>query len=209
MEIIGPSSEDDMVAAFLQAEIHSSRWGPNVREHMSQAGVTEAMVETPNLADAFENERRAAVLTSFRGWRTGTFLFSGWPDGISWHRANLTPSDVPHIRYANAPEWKSLSRGTWMATVGAERIASNDVHIEAGVPVAAINGIREAIAAGKTFPPIIAVGPPSGRVVIVVEGHSRITAYLTSGFPERLEIIYGAAPLNRLAGWSYFPAAPA
>jgi hypothetical protein len=198
-----------MVAAFLQAEIYSSRWGSHVRAHMAHAGVTEAMVETPNLADVSENERRAAVLTSFRGWRTRTVLFSGWPDGISWHRTILTPSDIPHIRYANAPEWKSLSRGTWMAAVGAERIAANDVHIEAGVPVAAINGIRQAIAAGKTFPPIIAVGPPSGRVVIVVEGHSRVTAYLASGFPERLEIIYGATPLNRLIGWSYFPADPA
>ena len=176
---------------------------------MAHAGVTEAMVESPNLTDASENERRAAVLTSFRGWRTRTVLFSGWPDAISWHRAILTPSDIPHIRYANAPEWKSLSRGTWMATVGAERIAANDVHIDAGVPVAAINGIRQAIAAGKTFPPIIAVGPPNGRVVIVVEGHSRITAYLASGFPERLQIIYGAAPLNRLTGWSFFPADPA
>jgi len=206
METTGLSSEDEMVAAFLQAEIYASRYDLQLRTLVRRLGTTEAMIEEPDLADGAENALRSQLLTQHRGWRTGQYLFRGWPEGLTWSRVTLDSADAQHIRYANSPEWTELSGGTWMATEGAKRVATGDRSLIGWRPetLDAITGIRAAIQAGKSFPPIIAIGVPSGRVIILVEGHARMTAYLSLGL-DRLEIIYGAAPLTRLQPWHWCP----
>ena len=207
METIGPSSEDEMVAAFLRAEVAASRYQSKVRPYMARLGVTETMIEEPDFANDAENELRSSLLTAYRGWRNNEALFERWPAGLVWSRVELEPTDAQHIRYANASEWEELSDGTWMATDGARRIAARDPRLSGWRPdtLEAIIGIRAAIEAGESFPPIIAIGVPSGRVIILVEGHARMTAYLSLGFPDRLGIIYGAAPLTRLQPWCWCP----
>jgi len=196
-----------MVAAFLQAEVAASRYESMLRAHMEALGVTDAMITAPNLADEAENELRAELLKAHRGWRNNGALFMGWADGLSWSRVALGPADARRVRYAYYPTWIELSRGTGMATDGARRVAVRDPALLGWSPdtLEAINGIRAAIEAGQAFPPIIAIGVPSGRVIILVEGHARMTAYLSVGFPERLEIIYGSAPLTRLQSWHWCP----
>ena len=207
VETIGPSSEDEMVAAFLRAEIEGSRYESQVTTRMRQLGVTQTMVEEPDLASDAENELRSRLLTAYRGWRVDRLLFEGWPNGLVWSRAALEPADAPHIWYANAPEWTELSRGTWRAAEGARRVAARDPSLIGWRPetLEAIKGICAAIETGKSFPHVIAIGVPSGRIIMLVEGHARMTAYLSVGLPDRLEILYGAAPLTQLQPWGWCP----
>ena len=186
VEIIGPSSEDEMVAAFLQAEIAGSRFEPLVTERIRQLGATGALVEQPNLANDADNELRSRLLAAHRGWRMNQFLFRGWPNGLVWTRAALQPADAEHIWYANAPDWGTLSRGTWRAADGARRVAAGDPSLIGWSPetLDAIQGIRLAIESGGSFPPIIAIGVPSARIIMLVEGHARMTAYLSLGLPD-------------------------
>lgn len=207
VETIGPSSEEEMVAAFLQAEIAGARYESQVRFHMSLLGVTQTLVEEPDLASGAENELRSRLLTAYRGWRIDQALFRGWPDGLVWTRVALRPTDGQHIWYANAPEWTQLSRGTRKEADGAKRIAERDPSLRSWSPgtLEAINGVCAAIETGQPLPPIIAIGVPSGAIIMLVEGHARMTAYLSADLLDGLEIIYGAAPLVRLQSWGWCP----
>jgi hypothetical protein len=66
-------------------------------------------------------------------------------------------------------------------------------------------GILASIQNGSPrLPPSIAIGTPKGHCIVLVEGHSRVTAF-AAGKLERFEVIYGSAPLTRLMNWSWFP----
>ena len=110
---------------------------------MTQLGVTQRMVEEPDLASDAENELRSQLLTAYRGWRINQYLFRGWLARLAWSRAVLDPADPQRIWYANAPEWTELSRGTWRAADGAKRIAERDPSLTGWCPqtLDAINGV--------------------------------------------------------------------
>ena len=95
-------------------------------------------------------------------------------------------------------------RNTWLPSEGARRIARGDPTIRPDVPVDAIRAIAIRIQEGESLAPVLAIGTPKGDPIVFVEGHSRITAYLVVGLPERLPIIYGAAPLTRLMPWQFY-----
>ena len=48
-------------------------------------------------------------------------------------------------------------------------------------------------------------GESTGEAVMVVEGLSRMTAYLSVGLPDGLEIIYGSEQLTRPQSWHWCP----
>ncbi|HXM60853.1 MAG TPA: hypothetical protein VN950_08325 [Terriglobales bacterium] len=62
------------------------------------------------------------------------------------------------------------------------------------------NGLVLAIAAdlkaGKKFPELIAAAGENGDVILI-EGHSRATAYALAGLPELVECILGTSPTMR------------
>jgi hypothetical protein len=52
---IGPATENEMIAAFLRAEIDSSRYGNNfVKTSLAQRRLQRNIIDSPNLADAVE-----------------------------------------------------------------------------------------------------------------------------------------------------------
>jgi hypothetical protein len=42
MRIVAPSSEDEMIAAFLRGELDSERFGPALLEGLRRSGLTRA-----------------------------------------------------------------------------------------------------------------------------------------------------------------------
>ena len=194
-----------MVAAFLQAEVASPRWGPWLKDKLAHHGLTLSMVTQPDLADAAQNERRSSLLARRRGWRTDRFLFVGFPWDLCWQVVEIDADDIPNLRYANTPEWAGLSRGTLLPSVGAKRIGAGDPTIAAEAHVDAITAIATRIRNGESLPPAIAMGTPSGTLIVFVEGHARITAHLLADVPNPFRLIYGCAPLPRLRSWLFFP----
>jgi hypothetical protein len=59
-------SEDEMVLAFLSAEVDSPRFGADAR---SALGDLE-LVRDPDLSDTHANQRRRSALARYRGWGT-------------------------------------------------------------------------------------------------------------------------------------------
>ena len=148
------------------------------------------------------------ISPTLRRTNAGRDSWHGAADGewdLCWQVVEIDTDDVPNLRYANMPEWAALSRGTLLPSVGAKRIGEGDPTIASEAHVDAITGIAPRIRNGETLPPAIAMGTPSGTLIVFVEGHARITAHLLADVPNPFRLIYGSAPLPRLRSWLFFP----
>jgi hypothetical protein len=126
---IGPATENEMIAAFLRAEIDSSRYGNNfVKTSLAQRRLQRNIIDSPNLADAVENDVRKELMR-YRGYDARSHLFAGFPIDVRWRRVRLDASDFESMRYINdartrTPHWTNLSDGTRLVSVGAATSAS-------------------------------------------------------------------------------------
>ena len=192
-----------MVATFLQAEIDSSVWGDRIRQLLPSFQLTESMVRNPNLSDPDQNSRRSAILGVYRGWRQDKWLFANWPDGVEWWFVALDKADLANVRYLNYSDWRTFSGNTLRPTVAADRVKRGD---EAkGMPLDAIKAIASEMSNGVRFLPVIAVGTRESSTIVMVEGHTRITAYALAEGEGELSALLGIAPVAGLRAWHWCP----
>lgn len=198
MRVIGESSEDEMVAVFLRAELLSDRFGETVRGALAQAGVGEDIVLNANLDDARENALRRELLGTARGFRRREGVFGGFPDDLRWERATLAPDEVLAIRFIAYDYWVELSGGSRLPTDAARRIRAG-VNVF-GVPSEGFLAIADSFAVTSP-PPLIAVGG-IGPGLVLLEGHVRLTAFALRPelLPDELELLVGHSP--RIAEWA-------
>jgi hypothetical protein len=192
----GRATEDNMVAAFLRAEINSSRYDDHILAPLRQQGLSRRLIDEPNLADAAENVLRKRLL-DFRGFRVRNALFTRFPMDAQWRRVTLEPDDLGRLRYANYPTWVELSGGTRLVNDGARNFRGlpdepNTHHICA-IAEACRNGIR--------FPELITAEAHDGSLILI-EGHSRATAYLMEGFTDDIEALVASSPT--IHRWEFY-----
>jgi len=155
------------------------------------------LVDTADLKSPRDNAIRRELLRRVRGYGDNAYLFRGFPNDVAWRRVLLEPSGHAVLKYANEPTWIALSGGTRLVTDGArnvERMGQNEdprIHIDA---------IRRALRQGRTFASLIAVEAEDG-FLILVEGHSRATAYVASQFDGSIDMLVGSSPAMRLWHW--------
>ncbi len=174
---VAPATEAEMIAAFLRAEIPSSRYGKDILALLQRFGAPRRIVDEPNVNDSAENDLRRTVLAGYRGYPRA-LLFTGFPADVTWRRVRLEPDDFQQMRYARVSDSLiPLSSPSRLVTDGARNFS-------AGVPAAAkmahIAAIVADIKQGATYDPLIAVQDRNGALVLV-EGHSRATAYVIAG----------------------------
>jgi hypothetical protein len=193
MRIIRAASEAEVVAAFLRGELDSPRWGDRLLELLREDGADPAVVRAPALDDADECAYRARLLDRHRGWLRREGLFAGLPRRIDWWRAALPPKEVLAIDYINWDWWLRLSGGTRRPLDAAARIRREeaaDAIAEWHQPIAA------RLQSNEPPPELVAVSPPDRSRLVLLEGHSRLTAYAVypEYLPAELEIYLGTAP---------------
>src|SRR5580765_2324393 len=105
MLVLGPSSEAEMIACFLGAELTSTRFGPAIRSALAANGRSECLLTHPDLGDADENAARRALLALTRGYGEHRELFDVFPDEVAWIRAELTPAELAAVRYMDYSYW--------------------------------------------------------------------------------------------------------
>src|SRR3954463_15222089 len=105
MRLLGPSSEDEMVAVFLAGELDSPRYADAVRGLVAGSGRDESLVRHPDLADATANGQRRAILEGYRAYERREGLFHGFPRDVAWHSALLDAEEVLDILYINWDWW--------------------------------------------------------------------------------------------------------
>src|SRR6266852_5698589 len=106
---LGPATEDEMVPAFLRAEVESSRFGGRYPSHFANFGQFEfdqrVLIDAPDLHSDQQNAIRWWILAAERGYGIGLSLFTGFPYDVAWRRVALQPTDFWRLRYGQHDNW--------------------------------------------------------------------------------------------------------
>ena len=196
---LGPSKENEMVLAFLRAEIDSVRAGQFYSAALSNLKVSRrSIIDRPDLLSVEDNQIRNVLLTLVRGYGNGTYQFQRFPANVTWRRIALDPSELCAFKYANHRDWVTLSGGTRRVVDGAANIHS--IYLANGTNrniLAVVDGVKT----GKKYPELIAV-EGEDQTVVLIEGHTRATAYALAQLPERIEGIVGSSPI--MNQWAFY-----
>ncbi len=196
MHLLGSISPDAMVLAFLRAEFHSARFGALYRSYFVERNLDpDTLLRRADPGDAAQNAERTAALECVRGYASRTHLFEGFPADAEWECVELEAGDTRHLRYAKHPEWIALSGGTRRVEDGARRVLAAPDEAPPHVPVLA--GL---VRAGASFPALIAARGANDALVLI-EGHTRATAYAMTGRDAGVRVFVAASP--QMANWVY------
>jgi hypothetical protein len=198
-----------MVAAFLQAEISSSRYSEYILPNLERNRLSRAdLIDSPNLENEFHNRIRRALL-QYRGYETKIALFKDFPADVAWRFVEIEPQD--HYLFACINDQDDKSEVRWIdlseGTRSVERIAGSIVRLEqAGSAkeretAERIRGIQRHLNSDKVMPPLIAVEAENGRLILV-EGHSRAVAYVDLKWRQNISIVLGRSVAMK--SWRYY-----
>jgi hypothetical protein len=201
VRILRRADEVEVVAAFLAAELDSSRYGDRLRSFLARDGMDVRVLSAPATADERENEYRRGLLDEHRGWVRREGLFTDFPEQVEWWRAALVPEEVLAILYIAWDWWLTLSGGSRRPVDAAQRIRGGEV---AGVTVMEHEPIALALRASAPPPELIVLTGPRGSRLVLVEGHVRLTAYalFPDFLPPELVVFLGIA--EDAEGWWAF-----
>jgi hypothetical protein len=177
MEDLGPATEDQVILAWLQAEIESPEFQAYVVGNPpNPANLSLALkaARSPDLHEPEQNRLRREIITSTYGFGTGAGSFEGLGEDLTWRRFRVTAAEVGEMLYARRDgAWRLLSPVTRKVAEGATSVG----HVFTGDST---NMVVLSLASGlchsdRKVPEIIALRRPDG-VLVILEGHARATA---------------------------------
>jgi hypothetical protein len=200
MRVVGPSSEDEMVAIFLRGELESERFGAATRNALARVGAPDDLVTAPDLSHPAENALRRRLLTDTRAYDTRDGVFGGFPRDVLWERVVLAREELAGVRYIDWSYWLELSGGSRSPVESARRIREGVRPF--GFPSDGFLAAAERV--GDPWPELILATAGPGRPVVVLEGHVRLTAYVLAGdaAPAEVEALLATSP--RMEGWALY-----
>ena len=181
----GFTTEENMVLNFLKTEIESPRFGSIIKDVLTQSGLDQALlIDRADLGNTIDNQTRMVLLKALR-W----YLFPGFPPNVQWRRADLEPTDLKRLKYAKFQSWITLSGGSRLVSDGAKNVdtITTDDKVEANV-----KAVVEQLRLGKRYPELIVV-QGAGEDLILVEGHTRATAYVLAKPIEHIPSLVGTS----------------
>lgn len=191
MKVIGPSNKDEMVLAFVRAESASPVHRHKYEKLLADGSFSlEELVNNPDLRNKEQNMLRRHLLTATRGYESRTFLFTHFPYDVKWERALLNPEEIARLRYLNDKSWVDRSRGTRRVADGAANVLPKHDGVE---------DIATGIRGGRRYAELILV--EVGGSYVVLEGNTRATAYVRSGYQEDVECLIGRSPT--MSAWGF------
>lgn len=207
MEDLGAVSDDQVILAWLQAEIESPPFqayligDPPKPSHLSRA---LALARNADLDSAKNNAERRRIIAAAHGFGRGALIFSGLEDDISWRRARVSIAEVSEMLYSNRnATWTTLAPATRTVAEGASnapRVFTGDdmnLHI---LSLARI--ICHAEDPEAELSDLICLRMPDGAVSLL-EGHTRATAMVMEGhkLPRGVDAFIGESP--SINSWAY------
>lgn len=200
---IGAATEHEMVLAFVKAEIDSPRYSQIYRQKITAFGFSRThLIESADLHNDRQNTERIKLLREVRGYGANLYLFRGFPNDASWQRVRIDRRELKHLKYANHQAWVTLSNGTRLVRDGARNIDHIQVAENATVKINdSIKAVAEALRNGQSYPELIAVSGPSDDLILV-EGHTRATAYVVSGYSQPVTLLVGTSA--RMSQWAFY-----
>lgn len=199
VRVLGPASEDDMVLAFLRAELDSSRFSRQLLTALADLGFDRTLVDEADLGDPEQNAGRRRVLDEYRGYERRIGLFGGLPKDVSWSWVALTPEELADVRYIHWDYWLEVSGGSRRPSDAIARMRRQWED-----PDDEVRQIADAVARGSLPHEIVVVGRPPGRDLVVLEGHVRLSGLLLRPelLPSEVRVLLGTSP--RIGEWGCY-----
>jgi hypothetical protein len=194
---LGPTQEDDVVRAFVLAELESPAHSKEYGDTLEQLGVTREYF-TASISTDEGMQIARILLGAIRGYRQNHNVLRGFPTDVSWRRVELVQEDLHLLKYVrDCPPWDVLSNRTRRVSDGAR-----SVHASAALewPFDAVRAMAAQIRDGVVFRELIAVSDLAGGLVLV-EGHTRATAYLLAKVDRDVPAFIGTSP--SIATWAF------
>jgi hypothetical protein len=200
VRVLRGASEDEIIAAFLTAEIDSGRFRNHVASALEALAAPESIVRTPRLNDPGEAGLRARAL-AYRGWPS-RYLFEGFPQTVAWTRVALTRAELAQTQYPALDEWRrrSPSRLPEAAVAGLRSGALTEPDMRQACRL-----LAERYRLGSQVPPIIVVSTDRDGRRVVLEGCVRLTALFwesARGEPAEIEAFMGVS--DQMDQWRYY-----
>jgi hypothetical protein len=206
MEDLGEVSDDEVILAWLQAEIESPGFQTYiVGDPPKPANLSHAMTlaRKPDLENAEQNAQRREIIAAVHGFGRGAMIFAGLSNDITWRRVRVTVSDVAAMFYSNRNAgWTTLAPATRTVAEGADNAArvftGDDTNMH-------ILSLARTICHAEPAPilsELICLRLLDGGIS-VMEGHARATAMVMEGhrLPDGVEAFVGDSPT--IANWAY------
>jgi hypothetical protein len=157
--------ENEMVLAFLAAEIDSNRFGYLYVDNLGALNLGRDLIDKAHLNSERENASRRLLLGSVRGYGKNEALFTGFPRDAVWRKGAV---NIREVKYANYHDWVALSGGTRLVMDGAGACVTGKLR--------PYLDLAKSIEKGKHFPELI-VADTGANGIVLIEGHTRATAY--------------------------------
>ena len=206
MEDLGAASDEQVILAWLQAEIESPPFqayligDPPKPTHLARG---LALARNADLDNAEHNADRRRIIASAHGFGRGALIFAGLQDDIVWRRARVSTTDVAAMLYSNRnATWTTLAPATRTVAEG----ASNAVRVYSGDDTNLhILSLARIICHADPAPelsPLICLRLPDGTISLL-EGHTRATAIVLEGhrLPRGVDAFIGDSP--SIKSWAY------
>jgi hypothetical protein len=206
MDDLGAVSDDQVILAWLQAEIESPPFqsyligDPPKPSHLARG---LALARNPDLGNAEQNAERRRIIASAHGFGLGALIFAGLANDITWRRLRVSVAEVAEMLYSNrSAAWATLAPATRKVAEGAANagriFAGDDTNMH-------ILSLASTICHADPAPvlsEIICLRLPDGSIS-VVEGHARVTAIVLEAhrLPDGVEAYIGDSP--SIANWAY------
>jgi hypothetical protein len=201
MKQIRRASEHEIVFAFLKAEVDSPRYREHVAQALAQLRLSRSeLIDHGDLRNEQQNLQRLQVLGMYRGYPTA-YLFHGFPSDVEWSLVELTAQDVGGLRYAAYPMLVEVSGPSRLVRDAAPRamyINDSERFCE---------GVRSLVREihRKTYPElIITQASDDASSAVLVEGHTRATAYIIASQTYPVRAFLGVSPAMR--NWRFYDA---
>ena len=194
MRLIREVTDEEMVDAFVEADLGSTRHG---------ALWADFVLGDLSLYDGSCRHARALrriALSYIRGYGRNVALFRAFPPDASWRLVAVAVRELENWLYLPVDGWLALSDNSRLLRDGVANVGKLPSQDETSDCILAVEGdVRN----GKTYPPIIAAALNESSPHIVVEGHTRATAYVRALAPDdEVQAIVGYSAA--LASWAFF-----
>lgn len=201
MRIIKPSNENEMVYEFLKMEINSDRFNENIEIILKEMQVNRDIIINGNINSEQENALRAEILGRFRGYRKHPDdVFGHFPSNIEWVWTEFDREDILKVIYMEYDYWNELSYYTGSPLEAAKYVLSGKPLYDMPTDGAIENA--QWLIKGNKFPPLIFLTDRNEERYIVLEGHSRMTAYgLVPVLFQNVSVLLGYCDSEELNKW--------
>jgi hypothetical protein len=161
MHTLEEVTEDEMILAFIQAEVDA--WPARYRASGLEP---EDSGQNADPRNAEQNQRRRRALAQARGYGQDQLLFRGLPDDLSWYRGVVTVDELGSFRYLNYPTFIQLTGGSRLVRDGGR--GANTVEQEQLTQ--RILALGKAVEKGERYPPLIAIALDIDAPPVILEG---------------------------------------